>query len=255
MKKLLTLLLALCMVLTLSACSSKTENNVVEETPFDFSTKSEGVLTYSEYEALPSDGSAEVVIEAYVQAVQSYWNGAVLYLADTDGAYFVYNDGNNPNISEEDFASVVTSTDYSDTWFGEGTGVKVKVTGTKSEWAGEVEIVDSKVEVVDTEHTYKAEALTLNAIDAKDVNKLVKLENCEVVSLDKKASDSDPDLYLTVTFNGEQLDLCVENYLSRPQTEVYKTVEGLTAGQTIDVTGFLYWYNGANPHVVEVTVK
>lgn len=254
MKKLLTLLLSLCMIMTLGACSKKAEEAPAEET-FDYSAKSEGVLTYAEFEALPSDGSAEVVIEGYVQAAQSYWNGAVLYLVDTDGAYFVYNDGSVANISEEDYAKLVTSTDYNDSWFGMGTGAKVKVSGTKSEWAGEVEIVDSTVEVVDTEHTYLAQAEVLSAIDAKDINKLVKLENCEVVSLDKKASDSDPDLYLIVKFNGEEVEMCVENYLSRPGTEVYKTVEGLSEGQTIDVTCFLYWYNGANPHIVEVTVK
>ena len=38
-------------------------------------------------------------------------------------------------------------------------------------------------------------------------------------------------------------------------TDVYKAVEGLKVGDTIDLEGFLYWYNGANPHITGVTVK
>lgn len=44
--------------------------------------------------------------------------------------------------------------------------------------------------------------------------------------------------------------------ISRGQdTDVYKAVEALNVGDTIDVEGFLYWYEGANPHVTSVTVK
>ena len=74
----------------------------------------ETVLSYAEYAALPTDGSAEVTIEAYVQAAQSYYNGATLYLQDKDGAYFVY----NGQISEDDYAKLVDSTDFTDGWKG-----------------------------------------------------------------------------------------------------------------------------------------
>ena len=47
------------------------------------------VMTYEEYIAAEMD--AEVVIEAYVQATQSWWADKItVYLADQDGAYFVY---------------------------------------------------------------------------------------------------------------------------------------------------------------------
>ena len=49
--------------------------------------------------------------------------------ADEDGAYFVY----NAECSEEDYEKLVE-------------GQKIKVTGYKSEWSGEIEIVDAAVE-------------------------------------------------------------------------------------------------------------
>jgi hypothetical protein len=30
-------------------------------------------------------------------------------------------------------------------------------------------------------------------------------------------------------------------------------VEALQVGDVIDAEGFLYWYNGANPHITKVT--
>jgi hypothetical protein len=33
---------------------------------------------------------------------------------------------------------------------------------------------------------------------------------------------------------------------------VYKAVKGLRVGDKIDLEGFLYWYNGANPHITSV---
>ena len=35
-------------------------------------------------------------------------------------------------------------------------------------------------------------------------------------------------------------------------TDVYQAVEALNVGDTIDVAGFLYWYQGANPHITSV---
>jgi len=44
----------------------------------------------------------------------------------------------------------------------------------------------------------------------------------------------------------------VESYLCGEGTEVYEAVTKLNIGDKIDLEGFLYWYNGANPHVISV---
>ena len=64
--------------------------------------KSEGVMTYAEYAEAELD--AEVVIEAFVQAKQSWWEDkATVYLQDPDGAYFCY----DMECSEEDYDLLV----------------------------------------------------------------------------------------------------------------------------------------------------
>ena len=62
-------------------------------------------------------------------------------------------------------------------------------------------------------------------------------------------------MYFKASYNGQTYDFCVEFYLRGQDTDVYKAVEALNVGDTIDVEGFLYWYEGANPHVTSVTVK
>ena len=132
MKKLLTLLMVMLTMFSLCSCKKK------EETPavFDPAAKSEGVMTYSEYAA--AELGSDVLIEGFVQGAQSYWQGAKFYVADPDGAYFVYCDGKGEdiNISEEDYARIVSSTDYKDGWKGICDGTKVQVKGVKSEFVG-----------------------------------------------------------------------------------------------------------------------
>ena len=78
MKKIIALILAMMMVLALGACAKEGAGD-------DINAKSEGVMTYAEYAAAALD--AEVVIEAYVQATQSWWDNKItVYAQDKDGA-------------------------------------------------------------------------------------------------------------------------------------------------------------------------
>ena len=119
MKKLIAILAASLCLLTLAACAGSSD------------AKGEGVMTYAEYAAAPLD--SQVVVETYVQGKQSWWdNQATFYTQDKDGGYFIY----NMPCTEEEFAKLTN-------------GTKIKVTGYKSEWAGEVEITDAKFEIED----------------------------------------------------------------------------------------------------------
>ena len=270
MKKLLTVLFAVCMILSLAGCTKKEEPAPAEV--FDPSAKSEGVMTYAEYAAAALGD--EVVVEGFVQAAQSYWNGAKLYLQDPDGAYFVYCDGKGEDvdISEDDFAKVVVSTDYSDGWVGQGTGAKVQVKGVKSEWSGEVEIADATVTVLDSE-TWLAEAEDVTALLGKDeladkMNRFVKFSNM-TVEASKDADGNDvaflynwdgsgtpgSDLYFNVSDGNATYNFVVESYLCYDGSEVYDAVEALNIGDVVDLTGYLYWYNGANPHITGISKK
>ena len=264
MKKLLSLLMALTLVSACVGCgasegsassadtsaSSEADTNAAEAED----TKSEGVMTYDEYVAAALD--SEVVIEAYVQAKQSWWEDqATVYAQDKDGAYFLY----NMACSEEDYAKLTT-------------GTKIKVTGYKSEWSGEVEIIDATFEIEDGNYVASAEDVTslLGSDDLIDhQNKFVTFKGMSVEAAGQDDAGNDvaflynwdgsgqegDDLYFNVSLNGETYTFTVESYLCDSSTDVYKAVQGLNIGDTVDMEGFLYWYEGVNPHITSVTVK
>lgn len=236
MKKFTALLLAVLMVLGCAACGSKEE---------DINAKSEGTMTYAEYDAAAVDDA--VVIEAYVQAKQSWWdNKATVYLQDGDGAYFVY----NMACSEEDYAKIPT-------------GTKIKVTGYKANFSGEIEIADATFEIL--EGNYVAEATDVTSLLANETE-LIKKQNMFVAfkgmtvtsepmfKWDGSGQDGD-DLYFNVSVDGNEYTFTVESYLCDGSTDVYKAVKNLKVGDVVDMEGFLYWYEGVNPHITGVTVK
>ena len=230
MKKIVSLLLVLVMVVGLVGCA-----NTAKDDP---SKKSEGVMTYEEYVAAAMD--SKVVIEAYVQATQSWWDNKItVYAQDPDGAYFLY----EMACAEEDAAKLVP-------------GAKIKVTGYKGEWAGEVEIMDATFELM--EGSYIAEPVDATAWLGTDElikhqNQLAVFKGMTVEKVEYKNGEPGDDIYVTVSKDGTSYDFCVEVYLTGPDTEVYQTIGTLAAGDVVDVTGFIYWYEGVNTHITAVS--
>ena len=60
------------------------------------------------------------------------------------------------------------------------------------------------------------------------------------------------DLYFNVSVNGKTYTFTVESYLCDKSTDVYAAVKALKVGDKIDMEGFLYWYEGVNPHITSV---
>ena len=201
--------------------------------------KSEGVMTYAEYDAAEMD--AEVVIETYIQATQSWWDNKITaYTQDEDGAYFLY----EMACTEEDAAKLVP-------------GTKIKVTGYKGAWAGEIEVMDATFEFVEGGETFVAEPMDATALLGTDElikhqNKKVCFKGLTVEGIEYKNGEPGDDIYVTVSLNGASYGFCVERYLTGPETEVYAAVGELKAGDVIDVEGFLYWYEGVNTHITAV---
>ena len=228
MKKIIVLAMAFVMVLGHASCSE------------DIHANSEGVMTYSEYAAAALE--AEVVIEAFVQGKQSWWdNKGTFYLQDKDGGYFVY----EMACTEEEYNKLTV-------------GTKIKVTGYKAEWSGEVEIIDAKFEIL--EGNYVAEPTDVTALLGKDEliekqNMLVSFSGLTIVSVSYKNDEPGDDIYVTVSKDGANYDFCVERYLTGPETDVYKAFADIKAGDVVDMEGFLYWYNGVNTHITSVVKK
>ena len=230
MKKLIAVMLVLCALFCIVACDGAEK--------FDPAKKSEGVMTYADYDAAAMD--AEVVIEAYVQATQSWWDNKItVYLQDPDGAYFAY----EMACSEEDAAKLTK-------------GTKIKVTGYKGAWAGEIEIMDGKFEFVESE-TWVAEATDVTALLGTDdlikhQNQFVSFKGMTIESITYKNDAPGDDIYVNVSKDGNTYSFCVERYLTDPETDVYKAFADLTAGDVVDIEGFLYWYEGVNTHITAV---
>lgn len=245
MKKAVKLLFALTLIVSMIGCGSNKEKADV---------KSEGVMTHAQYVAAALE--TEVVVETYVQAKQGWWEDkATLYTQDKDGAYFLY----EMPCTEEQYAKLEK-------------GTKIQVKGFKAEWKGEVEIVDiSSFEIMDGSYVAKATDVTsLLGTDEliKHQNEFVAFKGMTVEAT-KDAEGNDVaflynwdgsgeegnDLYFNVSINGNTYTFTVESYLTGADTDVYKAVKGLKIGDKIDMEGFLYWYEGVNPHITSVTVK
>ena len=225
MKKFFAFLLVLSMLFAFTGCASKATVDPEQ---------------HNNYMAAELD--SQVVIETYVQATQSWWDNKItVYAQGPDGAYFIY----EMACSEEDAAKLVP-------------GAKIRVTGYKGEWAGEVEIMDATFEFVEGD-TWTATALDVTSLLGTDElikhqNEKVCFKGLTVVAIEYRNGEPGDDIYVTVSLNGAEYSFCVERYLTGPDTEVYAAVGALNAGDVVDIEGFLYWYEGVNTHITAVTV-
>ena len=264
MKKVFAILLAGLAVLTMFSCKGSEENATESDASATAAEESATaaddvkVMTYAEFIAAETD--SEVTIEAYVQAKQSWWKDdqgvgkATIYTQDQDGAYFIYE-----LPMEEDQYNKLTA------------GTKIRVSGTKAVWEGEVEIMNGTLDKV-LDGNYVATAVDVTAKLGTDdlanyMNQFVAFkgmtvaakkdaEGNEVAFLYKwnGAGQDGDDLYFDVTLDGNTYSFTVESYLCDKDSDVYKAVKELKVGDKIDMEGFLYWYNGANPHITSVKV-
>ena len=214
----------------------------------------EGAMSYADYAAAELD--TEVTITAYVQAHQSWWDGKVtIYAADQDGAYFLY----EVPCSEEDAAKLVP-------------GTKFTATGFKGEWSGEIELMDiSNFEILEDD-TFIAEPVDVTDLLGKDelIEKMNQKVSFKGMTVEPSTIEGDEteyaflynwdgsgedgnDLYFNVSTDGQTYNFTVESYLTGAGTDVYEAVKALNVGDVVDLEGFLYWYNGANPHITAVT--
>ncbi len=247
-KKVLSVAVMAAMALSVFGCAAQTEETAAEtEAAAEYE-----YMSYEEYDAAALD--TEVTVLCTVMDTQSWWEDQItVYAADADGAYFIY----NMACSEED-AALLTP------------GTTILVTGFKSEWEGEVEIIDATFEFTDVDGVAIApvdltadfgndEALLAHQNEYFEMTGLTVEaigENGEAFfyKWDNSGSQGD-DLYFTVSNGETSCNFTVESYLRGADTDVYQAVEGLNVGDTITVSGYLYWYQGPNPHIISVTVE
>lgn len=275
MKKKLAMALALTCAIAMTACGGSSapaetaapaptaESTVEEPAPVVDESVVEAadpsadlyIMEYDEYVTAEVDDP--VCLDVYVQAKQSWWQDTASIYAqcsEEGGGVFIY----AMPISQEDYDALVP-------------GTKIRVNGFKAEWSGEVEIVDAEYTVLDEEPQVFA---AVDATEFLGTDTLIDYQNCYVSFKDMTVESKDAkgneftwqygydgsgtdgdDIYLNVSKDGQIYTFTVESYLTGAGTDVYEAVKTLEAGQTVDLEGFLYWYEGANQHITSVTVK
>lgn len=239
MKKVLAFLLVAMMAL---ACISFA---AAEET---------AVMSYADFAAAEVDTAVSVV--AYVQAAayNAAYGNVSLFLADADGAYYVYRAA-----CDDELAAKLD------------VGVQVKVEGFKGEWSGEVEIVDATVTVIDEDFGLLTEGVDITAELGTDaliekINQRVIVSGAEIVAYNDAGdafsygwdgsgqAGANSDLYFNVKVGDAVYSMTVESD-EVPEGNVYYTdVTNLKVGDKVDLEGFLYWYEGAQIHVHMISV-
>ena len=239
--------------------TQETVESTVEEPEQTEPNIPEDAMSFEDYMAAATD--TEVVVQGSIQGKQNYFvkddqGKASIYLQDQNGgAYFIY----ELPCTEKEYELMEI-------------GKTIKVKGYKSEWSGEIEVIDIETWMfVDGDYIAEAEDVTalLGTDDlAAKMNKKVLFKGMKVEPIkDKDNNDvafiynydgsgtEGDDLYFNVSVNGQTYTFTVESYLCGPDTEIYKAVKDFHIGDVIDLEGFLYWYNGPNPHITAVLAQ
>lgn len=258
MKKIFALVLALAMVCGLFAGCTKTSSSTTDTTTTvattpageDSTTAADSddvAKDYASFIAAEVDSKVELV--TFVQAKQSYYaekTCASIYTQNADGAIFLY----NASCTQEVYDALVP-------------GTAIKVTGFKAIFEGEIEVAEGATIEILEQDKYIAEITDVTDLLGtddliKNQNKFVAFKNATVTKAATYKWDGSgvqgDDLYFNVKINDNEYTFTVESYLCNKDTEVYQAVEALAVDTKIDLEGFLYWYQGPNPHITKVTV-
>ena len=207
-------------------------------------------MTYAQYQAAAVNDP--VTVETYVQAKQSWYEDkASVYAQSRDGAYFLY----DMACSEDDYDKLTV-------------GQKIRVSGYKAEWSGEVEIQDATFEIEDGSYVAPVTDVTdqLGKDSLQDyMNQYVSFKGMTIEASKDADGKEVPfrynyngsgtegdDLYFNASRDGKTYTFTIESYLTDKDSDVYKAVKNLKIGDTVDMEGFLYWYEGANPHITSI---
>ncbi len=234
MKKITAILLVLAMMLCFAACAPV-------ENPDDTKGSESTAMTHEQYMAAAEDDAVE--IECYVQATQGWWdNKIVIYAQDKDGGYFAY----NVACTEDEAAKLVP-------------GTKINIKGNKTFYKGMPEVAEGATfTVVEGADTYVAEAEDMTALlGSEDLVKKAGMKaafkGLTIEKIDYKNGEPGDDIYVDVSLDGNTYSFCVEVYLTGADTDVYKAFADLAVGDKVDMEGFVYWYDGINTHITNVT--
>ena len=251
MKRIIIIISVLIISMSLMGCEKKAPDSF--SSAVDVEIDESKVMSYEEY--ITADLETLVTIDTYLQAKQELINGRTsLYTQDEEGAYFIY----NMKCTKDEYEKLQE-------------GQRIIVAGFKNSWSGEVEIWNAKIQLADG--TFIAEPLEVNnLLDDEDIieyqNQKIKITEM-VIEPSKDASGNErafiygwdgsgkegDDIYFNASIYGHTFSFTVETALCNEDSEVYKKAQELEIGDVVNMEGFLYWFEGVNPHLTGIEIK
>lgn len=253
MKKLLAF--TLCLAVFLAGCQKSTPEPVITTVPtVPTEAPTQETSPYMTHEAFLAAGlETPVAVETYVQATQEWWDDTVtVYAQSEDGGYFL----RNMACSREDASLLVP-------------GTRIRVAGVKTQWAGSDQIEHGTFTLL--EGSYIAPALDVTALLGSEAlaahqNEKVSFTGLVVEPIGEGGESflygwdgsgdpgGDSDLYFRAAIGDISCLFVVPYYLCGPDSDAYQAVVSLEVGNIVNLEGFLYWYDGPQPHITSVTV-
>ena len=209
------------------------------------------IMSYAEF--LAADMDQPVTIESYLQEKLAWSDGSAdLFLQDEEGAYYVYH-------------LACTLDEYEALNIGQ----KLRISGYKTLFSGELQLTDACFRTVNG--FFIAEPADVTEIFESDelyryLNRRVLFRGLTIEPMfdgtspfyygwDNSGSmDNGSDLYFTASCSGMESSFVVKEQLRGTDSETYRTVQSLRVGDTVDLQGILFWYNGSQPFVTSISV-
>ena len=209
------------------------------------------VMSYPAFLAAEED--SPVTVEAYVQAKEALRDGSCgLYLQNEEGGFYL----SRVHCSQEEYDSLEI-------------GRKIRVNGYKSHWNDALEISDAAFRTLDGSWIAEAKDVT-SLIGTEELiqhqNEKVCFHGMTVEAMPDGVSvwysgwdntepeGEDSERWFRASFDGRVCDFTVKPSLCLDSDAVLQTLRQLQPGETVDLTGFLRFYNGALPRITEITV-
>ena len=209
-----------------------------------------GVMRFQEF--LAAEDDSPVTVEGYVQAKEARRDGCCsLYMQNEEGAYYL----SRMRCSQEEYESLKT-------------GRKIRVKGYKAHWNDAIEISDASFSLM--EGNLITEAADVTALIGSDA--LIQHQNEKAVfrgmtvelmpdghsvwyrGWDNTASaEEDSELWFRASSAGTVCVFTIKPSLCENSDEVIETLQQLQAGDRVDLTGFLRFYNGVLPRITANT--
>lgn len=219
----------------LTAKVTDAEGNV-RETSFNLTLPKDKLTTYDELVAAEKDATLKVqgIVVGIIKKSDG-WGANSLYIQDAEnkGGYYAY------NLADEEIAGVEV-------------GMTVKVTGTKDTYNGIYEVMNGKVDIVDT--TIKAVTpvdyteVFANAADTKAEDLIYRQSMLVTVKGVELSTQNEAQGYLNFKLAGKEAYVRISssnNCITKAEADALKALHASNFGNTADVTGIIQLYNGA----------